>query len=307
MGATNYPIATIVNIAYCSAVFAFRDIEKYRVYRGGVNKTPDIYLPYKLVMEAGLLEWRNNHYPNDELLPKQGNYVLGLCAQYLNEALRALGNAGGVVINPTTGNPINLAFYRSSFTIGQTGSLMDAGDTELTIPLSGFLLDSIDFFRSGVLSQYDDDSQLTYTVTYNPSYVIIHLNQAVQNGETYQITGLRATAGTIAGGGSGSGFTVPLPLEAGKFLTNDGSNLLWDDVWIPITSADFEDDGVTYTNSSLAGYYLGVEWINVPQWLDFEAGEATLIDGGGFIVNIPDFNAKQNPDWKFKIFKKSLP
>jgi hypothetical protein len=57
----------------------------------------------------------------------------------------------------------------------------------------------------------------------------------------------------------------------------------------------------------LNGYYLGVNWINNSSWLDFEAGDATLIDGGGFIVNIADFDATQNPDWAFKVFKKSLP
>jgi hypothetical protein len=99
-------------------------------------------------------------------------------------------------------------------------------------------------------------------------------------------------------------------LQAGKFLTNNGTNLVWDDVWIPITSADFDSDGKTYVNSSLNGYYLGVIWENVGEtWLDFDSDtpEATLIDGGGFIVNIPDFDTRLNPDWKFKVFKKSLP
>lgn len=306
MPAYNYPIPTIVNIGYLSAVFGDQDRNKNNMFRGG-TKSPDNRYPFLMHMEAALLDWYNTNFPNNTDLPNVGNYVLGLAANYLGAALAALGNAGGIVINPTTGNPINLAFYRADFTIGDAGSLMDAGDTTCTIPLSGFLKDSVEMYPSGTNLTIGDAQQFSInSVTYTASYVIINLNQAVQDGERYIITGLRATAGTVAGGGGSSSPSIPLPLQQGKFLTNDGTDLKWDDVWIQITAADFEADGVTYIDETLNGYYLKVVWENLPKELDFEAGEATLIDGGGFIVNITDFDATQNPDWRFTIYKKSL-
>ncbi len=180
---------------------------------------------------------------------------------------------------------------------------MNDGDTSLIISLTYVFL--AQFEPSGVNETIGDDTQASLTaITYNSAYVRFDLNQAVRDGERYIIWGLRG--GNITSIPTG-GVQLPQPYKAGKFLTNDGTNLLWDDVWITITAADFESDGKTYLNSTLAGYYLGVNWVNNSSWLNFETGEATLIDGGGFVVNIADFDATQNSDWVFKVFKKSLP
>lgn len=310
MGATNYPYATIVNIAYCSAIFADRDISRYRKYRGGTFRTPDIYLPFKLVLEAQLLEWRNNNFPNDSALDIQANYVLGLCGQYLAEALRAMGNAGGIVINPTSGSPINIEGYREDFIVGTAGSLMDDGDTSYTIPLSGFIRKTVHFVYSGSDGTLGVDTGGAYVtnITYGGTYVKIDLNQPVRNGEIYEIWGLRATAGTVTGGGSSSGLPVPLPLQKGKFLSNDGSNLMWSDVLEEYTSADFEPDGVTVLDERLRSFdFDRIDWENVPTTLYLSNGDFTPITDGddivGFIINVADFNAGLNPDWKFKLFK----
>lgn len=302
--ALNYPPETIVNVGFLSAVFGDRDKNKNKLFRGG-TKAPDKNYFMLMQMESALLQWYNTNFPTNTDISTVANYVLGLEGNYLGEALSALGNAGGIVVNPTTGSPINLAQFRYDFTIGDSGSLMTAGDTSLTINLSGVFL--AQFQPSGINETIGDDSQASLNgIIYNAAYVRFNLNQAVVDGERYIVWGLRATAGTIAGGG-GSGVQLPQPYKKGQFLTNDGTNLLWDDVWIAITAADFESDGKTYNNAALAGYYLGVNWVNNSSWLNFETGEATLLEAGGFVVNLDGFDATQNPDWSFKIFKKSLP
>src|SRR4051812_25695503 len=112
MPAYNYPIPTIVNIGYLSAVFGDRDRQKNKIFKGG-TKAPDNNYPFLMHTETAILDWYNTHFPSNTDVPNVGNYVLGLCGNYLGAALSALGNAGGIVINPTTGNPINLAFYRA--------------------------------------------------------------------------------------------------------------------------------------------------------------------------------------------------
>lgn len=296
-------VPVVVNVGKVSQVLAMYDLQKNDVFKGG-SKAPDNRLWLLLCVVSEVLDWFNTNLPDHEYVEVIANYLWALITPYQIAALRALGNGGGIVINPATGAPLNIAQFRYDFTVGQAGSLMSDGDTSLTINLTYVFL--AQFEPSGINETIGDDTQASLTnIVYNVGFVRFELNQPVRNGERYITWGLRG--GNITSIPTG-GVQLPQPYKAGKFLTNDGTNLIWDDVWIPITAADFEPDGKTYINSTLAGYYLGVIWENVGEtWLDFEAGEATLIDGGGFIVNIDGFDTTQNPDWKFKVFKKSLP
>lgn len=80
-----------------------------------------------------------------------------------------------------------LTFVPLQFTIGQTGSPMTTGETQLVINQTGILEDSVNVVLGGVVLDRNDDSQISYTVSYEDGEMTIVFNQAVSVNQTYII------------------------------------------------------------------------------------------------------------------------
>ncbi len=286
-------IDIVINVAKATQVLSVIDKYRNKAFRGG-TKVPDNKLYMLLCATAEILEWHNLYAPDADNIELMTNYVWSLVGEYESRALAALGNGTGIIIDPLTGSPINLLGYRSDFTIGDPGSLMDDGESVVTIPLPGFILGTVNMFP-GINLTIGDATQFSISsILYKPTFVTITLNQGVTTGQRYIIEGLRATSGTTGSGSGGSGFIIP-PLQKGQFLSNDGTNLIWDEPTIKITSTStgWQPDGITYLDSRLANHQIDIRWEDVPVLLD-PATQYTTITGGGFTINIPGFDVNTN-------------
>lgn len=79
------------------------------------------------------------------------------------------------------------------FVIGQGGSPMNNGDTVLTLTFSSLgitaiINDSITVSLDGSVLPRNDNTQISYTVSYNSTNVIITFNQAVSTNQQYIVT-----------------------------------------------------------------------------------------------------------------------
>lgn len=81
-----------------------------------------------------------------------------------------------------------LTFVPLQFEIGQSGSPISTGETQLVISQTGILQDSINVVLGGIVLDRNDSSQISYTLSYTSGSVTITFNQAVQNGQVYFIT-----------------------------------------------------------------------------------------------------------------------
>jgi hypothetical protein len=81
-----------------------------------------------------------------------------------------------------------LTFVPFQFTIGQSGSPMTAGESQFIITQTNILEDSINVILDGVVLDRNDDSQVSYTLSYSSGSVTITLNEACQTGQTYITT-----------------------------------------------------------------------------------------------------------------------
>lgn len=88
-----------------------------------------------------------------------------------------------------------IQFAHLEFTIGQPGSIMNNGDTVLTITygtgiginISSILQDSVFITSGGPELPRNDNTQISYTVQYNLTNVIITFNQAVATNQQYSL------------------------------------------------------------------------------------------------------------------------
>jgi hypothetical protein len=82
----------------------------------------------------------------------------------------------------------NLVFVPLQFTIGQPGSPMTAGQTILIINQAGLIQDSVQVVLGGVVLDRNDNTQVSYAISYGANSVTITFNQSVQTDQTYVIT-----------------------------------------------------------------------------------------------------------------------
>lgn len=79
----------------------------------------------------------------------------------------------------------SIHFVFNNFIIGQPGSPMSVGQTTLTINQTGIIQDSIFVTLVGSELPRNDNSQISYTVSFNPTNAVITFNQAASNGQQY--------------------------------------------------------------------------------------------------------------------------
>ena len=114
-------------------------------------------------------------------LDANGMYTVGYARRYWGDMRKCAVSA--------------IQFKHLEFTIGNPGSPMSNGDTELTITygtglglnITSILQDSIFITASGPEMPRDDDNQFSYDVQYNLTNVIITFNQGVATGQEFTL------------------------------------------------------------------------------------------------------------------------
>lgn len=284
-----------IQIAKASQVYADRDISRKSLNPNTINP----YLAMQLHVASAVLEWTRDYTPSSSYLKSIKNYTLALAGQYIVEALSHIGS-GGIIITPTNSTPLGFTGYRNDFTIGEEGSPMSAGDQVLTINLTGFIRNTVMIFPSGINLTIGDDptSFEVSSIVYTATSVTITLDQAVQDGERYIVTGLRY--GSVVNPPSGGGTGTELPIQEGhegQYLATDGAgNLYWADTHIEYTSANFEIDGITVYDTRLLHNTFDLYWNEGNRYLIDEGDdpEFTRIEEGGFVINMVGWDASSN-------------
>lgn len=290
MGATPYPIATLIDIGQVSGYLALVNNAKQKAFKNG---TIDDRIPLLIYCVTRTLEYSYETQPLTNTTASVGNYLYALCRRYVTAALNKMGQGGGgIIVDPGSGQPINLRWVTMSFRVGDAGSPVLDGELSFTIDLTNILSDSVSFGFSNAAPLPRTGTvpvgQQTYAPTYTQSNMTITLAQAVATGEQYTLSFGRSAAGSSFNPPS---VVLPTPYQEGKFLSTDGTNLVWDDTVIVITSVDFESDGVTYINTDLARHGVTVRLESIGGQLLAEGTDYVTILSGGITILLPGFDA----------------
>jgi hypothetical protein len=98
MGATPYPIATLINIGQVSGALATVNNVKQKAFRNG---TIDDRIPMLIYLVTRTLEYSYETQPLTDTTASVGNYLYALCRRYVTAALAKLGQGGGgIIIDP---------------------------------------------------------------------------------------------------------------------------------------------------------------------------------------------------------------
>lgn len=179
------PITTYLNIARICQYLASDGNSQKLLFQGGGNRPNQSAL---LFITRETVQWQYDLDPTDSDLPKMTNYMYSLCNPYV-AAAQAIIDSGstGSIVNPSTGNLVTIATPFVQFRIGDVGAPMIAGETDLTLNYAGVVNPSIEITLDGTELPYGDNTQISYTVTYNTNNVVIVFNQGVQTDQLYMI------------------------------------------------------------------------------------------------------------------------
>jgi hypothetical protein len=188
--ATSTSISNIIIYAKISQYLAANDISKTLIFKGGPPPNTRLSRLLYIVRKQVSLVFTNN--PLDSTLDSTANYLYALCGKYINQAKLILGQGGsGAIVNPTTGTATSLTGVFVQFKIGDPGSLMNAGDTVLTLTYADPIGGTVSVDLDGIELPQNDSLQVSYTVAYSTTGVVITFNQGVLDQQTYQIRFLR--------------------------------------------------------------------------------------------------------------------
>lgn len=193
-------VQEIISIAKISQYLAANDYANSGLFGGGRDRL----LSRKLYGIRKNVEWLYGLDSTDETLIKTSNYLYALCAPYNSEAALIAGDgSGGIIINPSTGVPASLVEIRLQFVIGESGSLMNAGDTTLVLNYENILSGSLLIFLDGTGElPTNRTDRISYSIFYGTTSSAITFNQPVATGQLYII---RFVQILIASAASGSG------------------------------------------------------------------------------------------------------
>lgn len=179
------PVTTYLNISRICQYLASDGNSKRLLFEGSNNRQRQAAL---LFMTRRAVQWQYNVDPNNENLPKMANYMYSLCNPYV-AAAQAIINAGttGNIVNPSNTNNVTVATPSYQFKVGEVGALMLAGETTLTITLSGIVNPSAEITLDGTEVAYGRSDVFSYTATYSPTNIVIVFNNPVENGMLFFI------------------------------------------------------------------------------------------------------------------------
>lgn len=179
------PVATYLNIARISQYLAADGNSKKLLFQGGGNRPNQSGLLF-IVRES--VQWQYDIDPNESGLPKMANYMYSLCNPYVHAAQQIIDSGTtGDIVNPSTGNNVTIATPFVQFRVGDPGAPMVAEEDTLTINLAGVINPSLEITLDGAELPYGEDDSLSYTVTYNPTNVVVVFSNQVANGQLYAI------------------------------------------------------------------------------------------------------------------------
>lgn len=179
------PITTYLNIARICQYLSSNGNSQKLLLQGGGNRPDQSALLY---VTRNIIQWQYDLDPSDADLPQMANYMYSLCNPYVAEAQRII-NAGttGNIVNPSTGTNVTIATPSYQFKVGEVGALMTAGETTLTITLSGIVNPSAEITLDGVEVPYGRSDVFSYTATYSATNIIIVFNNPVVNTQLFLI------------------------------------------------------------------------------------------------------------------------
>lgn len=192
----------IINIASISQYLAANAYANGGLYGGGVDRL----LARKLFNIRKDIEWMLDIDPTNETLVATANYLYALCAPFSGEAaIIAATSTGGIIVNPTSGQLVNLADISLEFELGVTASpvvvnginvtLPVDGASSMTIPLPNILQGTLLLTVGGTPQPTIITTNSTYTtIGYTTSQATITLGPSgttFVNGNTYLISGLQ--------------------------------------------------------------------------------------------------------------------
>jgi hypothetical protein len=157
-----------------------------------IQEETDLNLPRKIYIAQQALSDLYTDDPTSSDIDLLANYTTAICAGYAFEAQNLLNSGGGgIIINPSTGTA-SLAAINEDFTVGESGSLFNEGDTVFTIDIgSGSIFQDGTFqvVLDGVVLPRNNNTRVSYTVSYAVGIITVTMNQAAVNGQNYIVTG----------------------------------------------------------------------------------------------------------------------
>jgi len=180
------PIQDSINIARISQYLASNERARQDAFGGGFL---NINIPALIRVARESLEWAYGRNPSDTSLIPISNYLYSLCDRWANTARTILNTvtSGGTIINPSTGLVSTIIALQFQFTVGQTGSLMNAGQTTLTLAYANVMRNSEEVVYNGTPLYIGKTDAISYTITYNANDVVILFNQGVQDNDTISV------------------------------------------------------------------------------------------------------------------------
>ncbi len=201
-------VSEIISIAKVSQYLAQVDILNKGLFSGGI----DSKLPRKIYCIRKNVEWLYGLDSTDSTLVKTANYLYALCAPYnMRATLIISGGAGGVVVNASTGISASYTEIRLQFVVGESGSLMAAGDTVLTLNYSNILTNSVIIFLDGTGElPTNRPERFSYFVGYGVGSTQIIFNSPVTDGMLFiirfaQLINIGGATSSSSGGGGSDG------------------------------------------------------------------------------------------------------
>lgn len=192
-------VSEIINIAKVSQYLAQVAILSNTTYYG----TIDLRLPRKLYCIRKNVEWLNDNDPTNVSLTGQANYLYALCSPFYGQAqLITSSGSGGIIVNPSTGQPVNLQAIEINFEMGVTVSpisvngvnitLPVVGANQFTIPLENIIDRSLQVVKDGVVLPRSSTLSQYATIQYFQTQAIITLlpvGSVFDNSQVWEITG----------------------------------------------------------------------------------------------------------------------
>lgn len=156
------------------------------LFRGGYER---VGLSRLIYIVKSSVNWLNSYNPSDSTLLGKANYLFSLCQPFVGQALQILGSGGsGTIVNPATGVISTIVARYIDFTIGASGSLMNAGDVTLVLNYTSVLSSSVSIALDGTdLPAGTFTDRIAFNAVYTSNNITITFNQGVANKQVYSI------------------------------------------------------------------------------------------------------------------------
>lgn len=157
-----------------------------------IGANSDLNLVRKLYVAYQVLGDLVSEDPTSEDLDLINAYTFSLCGGYAFEAENLLNQGGsGIIINPSTGTA-SLSDINSEWTVGDVGALLLEGETTFTLNIGAgsiFQMGTFQVVLDGVVLPRNNNTRISYTVSYSAGVITVVMNQGAINGQLYMITG----------------------------------------------------------------------------------------------------------------------